>query len=107
MSRKKLRLRLFKDEAEFDICCGSHRKIFLERNARYGGAFHETGVLGSVVELTAIAARFRSLVILPCDHGREFKEDILNACADLHNYANMVRILIEEDNWEGKDEDEK
>lgn len=99
-------LNLSKDLTQFVDCCSEHLSVFSKRNRQYGGAFRETGVLGSVVEITGIAARFKQLVIRNPQHGRDKKEQILNACEDLHNYANFVRMMVLEENWEGLDLDE-
>lgn len=84
--------------------CTRGRHLFLKRNKEYGDSIVTTGVLGAVVEITQKAARLRQLVMRSEDHGRSQLSKVKDELLDIHNYANIGLMMLEEDNWEGVDE---
>lgn len=85
--------------------CAEARLLFAVKNAKYEGAFHESGVVGCVAEIRGITKRLKAMTINQPDHGRSVKQELAELLADLHNYANMTLLCLEENNWEGVDDD--
>jgi hypothetical protein len=59
-------------------------------------------VLGAVVECVAKMARLRNLVLKSPNHGRDDKKAVYDSLLDLHNYAIIGLMMLEEENWDGK-----
>jgi hypothetical protein len=84
--------------------CDIARLVFADRNAKYGDAIVETGVLGACVELVGGVARLKELVIKAPDHGASVDDYVLrNVLIDIHNYANIALMMMDADNWSGGD----
>lgn len=88
--------------ATFDRACQAGKAIFLERDAEYGGATADTGVLGCAVEIVGSAAKIKKLVIKNQTYGSDKRAELINALNDLHNFANLALIELSNDNWSGK-----
>ena len=91
---------------QFETLCDLHEEIFIRKNAEYGNAIVETGVLGASIELVGAIARLRQLILSPGDGGEHTDhESLRNIFTDIHNYANIARMMMDEDNWTGKDQE--
>lgn len=88
----------------FRSICEKAGNLFAIRNRQYGDAIKETGVLGATVELIAVIARLRVLIL---QDPATFQNDavrlqqIHNAFIDAHNYANIGAMMLDEGNWRG------
>ena len=94
----------------FRSTCERAGSLFVTRNRQYGDAIKETGVLGATVELIAVVARLKVLIL---KDPATFQNDavrlqqIYNAFIDVHNYANIGAMMLDEGNWRGVGNDEK
>jgi len=88
--------------AAFLDCCESNQILFAEKNRQYGNAIVKTGVVGATVELIGVVARLRQLVLKSPNHGRDEIEAIMNVARDAHNYANILWMMLQMNNWEGE-----
>ena len=91
----------------FDDTCYEAYNLFKVRNKQYGDAIKETGVLGATVELIAVTARLKQLVVkapnhFPDHNAPKQREQIRNALIDAHNYANIGLMMFDEENWNGE-----
>lgn len=88
----------------FKLNCIDAGSVFEIKNEQYGDAIVETGVLGASVELIGAVARLRQLVLSPGDGGKHTdRKSLRNVFVDIHNYSNIALMMMEEDNWLGKD----
>lgn len=89
---------------DFQSHCELSLKTFTEKNAQYGDAVEETGLLGATIELIGCVARLRKLVLevggVP--ESEEDKRAIANALEDAHNYANIGIQMLYTKNWRGR-----
>lgn len=79
--------------------------LFLEKNAQYGNSIEETGVLGAVVELVAKNARLRQLVLRDDFHGRKQADAVRDTFRDLVNYGLIGLMMLEDDNFDGREQE--
>jgi hypothetical protein len=86
----------------YDKACAASRAVFVERNQQYGDSISSTGVLGATVELIGNTARLKQLVLKAQDAGASNQDQIIEIAKDLHNYADILLMMIAEDNWKGK-----
>jgi hypothetical protein len=88
--------------AEFDRCCTSGAHLFQDRNKEYDGAFRKYGLLGVVFEILGILSRLPPMTIWkkPGDMWNVTK--LRDLFLDLHNYSNMALMVLEENNWDGR-----
>jgi hypothetical protein len=89
-------------DVQFDEACKSGCELFRVRNRQYNDAISETGVIGVSVELIGVVARLKGLVLHNPTHGRDKQESLRNVAIDLHNYANILAMMLDDENWEGK-----
>jgi hypothetical protein len=88
----------------FNMECGRATAVFVKKNQEYGDAIVETGVLGASVELVGAIARLRQMVLSTGDGGKGADpKSLRNLFVDVHNYANIALMMMEEENWLGKD----
>jgi hypothetical protein len=93
---------LYQDRlTRFNLICDLMASLFELKQAQYGNSTGETGVLGATLEIQQRAARLRAMVLKNPTHGRDQKQAIIDTAHDLHNYANILILMIQEDNWEG------
>lgn len=94
------------NEAEqFGQCCDEGFEVYLEKDAEYDSNYKEVGVIGVAADLLAVVARLKKLVMKAPDHGRSSRESILNVALDAHNFANLLKMVVLANNWEGTDEE--
>ena len=86
----------------FDRACSSGKKIFKKKNAEYGNSIARTGVLGATVTMIGDVDRLRQIVLKSADRGREQKATVINVVNDIHNYANIILIMLADNNWDGE-----
>lgn len=86
-------------ETQFNEICSGSRKVFLQKNAEYGDAISRTGVLGAAVEIVGISARIEHIVLGQLDAGKSQRAKLIDIVKDLHNYANIMGIMIVDENW--------
>jgi hypothetical protein len=90
------------DNVKFQNWCDENQKLFESKNFRYGGAYKYTGLLGCIFQIFGISMRITMLSSQnPMRIGEE-KEALEDALRDLHNYANMALICLQEENYFGK-----
>ena len=85
--------------------CSKASLLFRLRNQQYGDAIKETGILGATVELIAVVARLKVLVLADpskFETNNERLQQIENALVDGHNYANIGLMMLDEENWRGE-----
>ena len=94
---------------QFSDVCSQAFEIFREKNRQYNDAISRTGLLGACVEIVGVAARLEPLVIKDAFFEQSFthpdnpsKASILNSLHDLHNYATIALMMIEDENWRGR-----
>jgi len=94
------------DEAKelqmFDSYCTQGREIFVRKNKAYGGSYHWMGLIGVVSEIAGISMRLVSAVFNNFGNIESNRESVKDALLDLHNYANMGLICLENDNILGE-----
>ena len=86
----------------FESHCEAGAELFLIKNRQYGNSIVRTGVLGACVELIGACARLPQLVLKAMDHGRSTPEVLRDVFLDIHNYANIALMMLEQENWEGE-----
>jgi hypothetical protein len=89
-------------DIQFADKCNEGNKVFHDRNRTYHDAIRRTGVLGAAVEIVGVSARLEPLVIQNKDLEHLDIEKLKNALVDLHNYANICLIMLEDKNWRGE-----
>ncbi len=83
------------------ICLDADEVLEL-KNKQYGNSIEWTGVLGAVVEIVAKTARLLTLVLRNPEHGRQDAGAVRDSLLDLHNYAVIGLLMLEQRNWEGR-----
>jgi len=86
---------------KFEDVCTTCGEFFAAKNAQYDNNFTQDGLLGTVLEVMGAAARLRPLVVRAPEHGRANAEKIRDILMDVHNYATMSLMLLDDQNWEG------
>jgi len=92
-------------DQQFYAMCDEGYEIFQTRNREYGDAISRTGVIGACVEIIGGAARVEALVLKAKELGGDNWEklgSLKNVLHDLHNYANIALMMIEDNNWRGE-----
>jgi hypothetical protein len=89
-------LKLYK--IQFESC----QAIFEDRNKIYKNTFESLGLVGTVVTLIGDCYRLRNMIIQEPDHGRKYKEQIIDKLQDVVNQALISLMMIDQDNYEGK-----
>lgn len=85
----------------FDYACTKASHLFQDRNKEYDSAFRKYGLLGVVFEILGIVSRLPPMTIWKLD--RNFnRRKLQDLFMDLHNYSNMALILLDENNWDGR-----
>ena len=87
---------------EFREKCTEGQELFDVKNAEYGNAIEETGLLGASVEIIGGAARLKELVLKDPGKGANHQGSIRNVLIDLHNYANIALMMLDSENFHGK-----
>lgn len=87
----------------FEKVCEACQELFAEKNAQYDNNFVRDGLLGTVLEVMGAASRLRPLVVRAANHGRADAETIRGILMDVHNYASMSLMLLDDNNYEGVD----
>lgn len=91
---------------QFGQCCDEAFEVYTIKDADYDSNYEEVGVIGVTADLLAVVARLKKLVMKAPDHGRSNRESILNVALDAHNFANLLKMVVLTNNWEGKDDEE-
>lgn len=86
----------------FMAACDEGLGMFAIKNSVYGDSIAYTGVLGACVEIVAKTARLISLVLRDTGHGKAHRREVHDTLLDLHNYAAIGMLMLDEDNWEGQ-----
>jgi hypothetical protein len=84
--------------AEFKEC----RNIFIDRNTVYKNTFEHLGLLGTTITLIGDLYRLKNMIVAEPDHGRQYKEQIIDKLQDVVNQALISLMMVKQDNWEGK-----
>ena len=91
---------------QFNNACIEAHIIFEHRNKMYGDAITATGVLGATVELVGNIARLYQLVTkaISCEPAFSSSEKtaVIDTLIDIHNYANIARLMLNENNIQGE-----
>lgn len=93
--------RIARRKNQFKQVCQQAYELFLIKNAKYRDGIAHTGVLGAAIEVFGAAMRLTILVLKSPVHGRDNRQDLVNVAKDIHNYANILLMMMEDDNWEG------
>ena len=97
-----------KRDIQFLKFCNDSNDIFRIKNRQYNDAISRTGLLGASVEIIGVAARLEPLIVNNKDFDTQildlpsFRESVMNALHDLHNYSNIALIMLEDGNWRGE-----
>lgn len=86
----------------FQKVCASCKDVFAAKNDQYGDSISATGVLGASVELIGTVARLKKLVLQAPDAGEGNVQALADIFKDIHNYANIALMMMNEGNWRGK-----
>ena len=86
----------------FEEVCEENQHIFSRKNEEYGNGIVSTGVLGAAIELFGAAMRLKTLVIQNPTAGADKIDLILNVAIDVHNYSNILILMMEDKNWRGE-----
>ncbi len=95
-------------DSQFGKFCAGSLTIFKIKNRQYNDAISRTGLLGAVVEIVGVAARLEPLIIqdrnfdLRMEDDLHKREAVLNVLHDLHNYATIALMMLEDENWRGE-----
>lgn len=76
--------------------------MFRQKNAEYGDAIAETGVLGACVALIGDVGRLKQMVLNGTTHGRDRKGNLEDKLRDIAVQAVIGLMMLREENWEGK-----
>jgi len=85
-------------EKEYQAC----RDIFMDRNKVYKNTFEHLGLIGTVITLIGDTYRLKNMIVTEADHGRQYKEQIIDKLMDVVNQALISLMMIKQDNYEGK-----
>jgi hypothetical protein len=91
--------------ARFQTKCVAGVNVFRVKNHQYDNTIEFTGVLGAAVELIGAIVRLRALVLRIPENERFSERNIKaleNVGVDIHNYANILLLMLEDKNWSGK-----
>lgn len=103
---------------QFDEIVEAARELFNEKNTKYGDAFAQSGALGCIAEVRGITKRLHTVTFAPvvtCQEEaivefsgartlptRAKRDEVARECSrDLLNYAIMIAMCLEDDNWTG------
>ena len=100
MSEKLVEVQEKRDKA-FQDACVQGQKLFHVKNLQYGDAIRFLGLIGVVCELIGAVMRLPQIVLRDPTYGRSHADKIKDILLDIHNYAAIGLILMEEDNYEG------
>lgn len=90
---------------QWDRIVARAKNLFLYKNKQYQDGISANGVLGASVEIRGSAARLGAMVVRAFDHGRLERHDLKsNIFPDIINYAIIALMMIEDENWEGREE---
>lgn len=93
--------------SQFQKICLLNLQLFAQKNEQYGNTIVETGVLGASVELVGAVARLKKMVLKSGDGGKSNREALIDIFMDIHNYANIALMMLEEDNFTGVENNDK
>lgn len=85
----------------FEKLCDGARELFIEKNREYGDSIRFGGVLSACYNIVGAAMRLPKLVFQSPDHGRSAHEKVRDILRDIHNYAVIGLIYMDNDNWLG------
>lgn len=85
----------------FANVCDTCQELFAEKNEQYGNTIVKTGVLGACVELIGAVARLPKMVLKDAMHGRGQAEKLRDVLMDIHNYASIAIMMLDDNNYEG------
>jgi len=106
-TREDMEAHFERRDSQFEDICTSSAAIFEVKNRQYNDAISRTGLLGACVEIVGVAARLEPLIIQNSTFESDFETDsfrssVLNALNDLHNYAVIALMMLEDQNWRGE-----
>jgi hypothetical protein len=92
-------------EQQYERYVGEAKELFLKRNAEYGDAFTEAGLLGVACETISIAARLKKKILW--DYGEEIIDqhaalNLRDIFLDGINYCTIGLMMIDEANLNGR-----
>lgn len=82
--------------------CAEGQRIFKLKNKQYGDSIRFGGVIAACYNIVGAAMRLPQLVFYSKEHGRKSKDKLIDILLDVHNYANIALLMIQDNNWEGK-----
>lgn len=84
---------------QFDAICDGSRDLFEEKNKQYADSIARTGAIGAAVSIAGISARIEHMIIGAADAGASQEKELVELVKDLHNYSNILGIMIMDGNW--------
>lgn len=76
--------------------------LFVRKNAEYGNAIVDTGLLGAVVAATGDIARLRQLVLRSPDTGQAVQANVRDKLIDIMVQAAIGIYMLDRGNWVGE-----
>jgi hypothetical protein len=89
------------DDVLFASLCEQAGALFARKNRQYGGAYRWMGLIGTISEIFGIAMRLVNMVFRDFDNLPANREKIRDCLLDLHNYANMAVMCLDDENYYG------
>jgi hypothetical protein len=89
------------DDIRFSTLCTEAQVLFARKNRQYGGAYRWMGLIGTISEIFGIAMRLVNMVFRDFDNLPANREKIRDCLLDLHNYANMAVMCLDDENYYG------
>jgi len=89
---------------EFESHCEAGAQLFTAKDKQYHSAYKGTGLLGVACEIIGICRRLLPLIVWDKSHGKDNVAKLKSLFLDIHNYAVMGLMCIEDGNWDGRKE---
>lgn len=91
---------------QFLMMCTECQTVFANKNFQYGNSIQDTGAVGAVVTLIGDTARLRNIVLGNIDLSKVDWEKSREVLLDIHNYAAIAMMMIDNNNLIGDNENE-
>ena len=88
-------------ERIFDEHCAFSKQLFERKSRNYNVSFRRMGVLGVACDVNGICGKLQNMLYRYIRTGELDLEKVSDALTDLHNYANIGKICLEEENYIG------
>lgn len=94
---------------KFIHACMECQTVFVQKNFQYGNSIADTGAIGAIVTLIGDTARVRKLVLdkQRIDINEVDWEKVREVLLDIHNYATIGMMMIDDNNLTGENSNEE